>query len=220
MYGIFLTQIGGRIDMEDLTRKQKQVLNFIKDYWLRNNSSPTIREIMARFKFKALGTVQDYLKTLERKGYIKKERDKARAISLIGFKKTLRDIVEVPVLGKVAAGQPILAVENIEGYVAIDKIWARGENIFALKVQGDSMVNAGIYDDDFVIVKQQPTAENGQIVVALIDDEATVKRFFKSGNSVTLKSENPRIKPFVYQESDAKNISIVGKVIGVFRKYC
>ena len=160
--------------MEDLTKKQKQVLTFIKDYWLRNNSSPTIREIMARFKFKALGTVQDYLKTLEKKGYIKKEKDKERAISLTGFKKTLRDIVEVPVLGRVAAGQPILAVENIEGYVAIDKSWARGENIFALKVQGDSMVNAGIYDDDFVIVKQQPTAENGQIVVALIDDEATV----------------------------------------------
>ncbi|MEW6008240.1 MAG: transcriptional repressor LexA [Candidatus Omnitrophota bacterium] len=204
--------------MQDLTRKQKQILNFIKDCWLKNNSTPTLREIMAHFGFKALGTAQDYLAVLEKKGYIKRERDKARAIFLTGIRKTLRDIVEVPVLGRVAAGSPILAVENIEGYVAIDKTWAKGENIFALKVQGDSMINAGIYNGDFVIVKQQPIAENGEIVVALINDEATVKRFYKNDDTITLKAENPAIPPFAFHPEDA-TISILGKVIGVYRKY-
>lgn len=205
--------------MQELTQKQSNILEFIKDFQARYNSSPTLREIMFRFKFKAIGTVQDHLVILERKGYIKKEKDKARSIAILGFKKTLRDIVEVPVLGKVAAGIPILAVENIEGYIAVDKTWAKGENIFALKVQGDSMIDIGIYNGDFVIVKQQPTSENGEIVVALINDEATVKRFYKTENEITLKAENPNIAPFVYRKGDA-NISITGKVIGVFRKYC
>lgn len=204
--------------MKELTQKQSRILEFIKDFQARYNSSPTLREIMARFKFKAVRSVEDHLLSLERKGCIKRERNKARSISILGIKKTLRDIVEVPVLGRVAAGQPILAVENIEGYVAVDKTWAKGENIFALKVQGESMINAGIYNGDFVIVKKQPTSENGEIVVALINDEATVKRFYKTDNEITLKAENPNISPFVYHKGDA-NISVIGKVIGVYRKY-
>lgn len=204
--------------MQNLTKKQSRILGFIKDFQYKHNSSPTLREIMSHFKLKAIATVQDHLISLERKGYIKREKDKARSISILGLKKTLRDIIEVPVLGRVAAGQPILAVENIEGYVAIDKSWAKGENIFALKVQGDSMINAGIYNSDFVIVKQQPIAENGEVVVALINDEATVKRFFKTDDAITLKAENPTIEPFTYHKGDV-NISILGKVIGVYRKY-
>ena len=207
-----------RKNMENLTPKQAKILEFIRNFQAKYGSSPTLREIMERFKFKAIATVQDHLSSLERKGYIKREKDKARSITIIGLKKTLRDIVEVPVLGRVAAGKPILAVENIEGYVAIDKAWVKGNNIFALKVEGNSMIGAGINDGDYVIVKQQPTAENGEIVVSLINDEATVKRFYKDNNKITLKAENPDIKPFVYHKGDA-DIMIIGKVIGVFRKY-
>ena len=204
--------------MQNLTKKQTRILEFIKDFQYKHNSSPAFREIMSHFKFKAIATVQDHLLSLERKGYIEREKDKARSISILGLKKTLRDIIEVPVLGRVAAGHSILAVENIEGYVAVDKTWTTSENIFALKVQGDSMINAGIYSGDFVIVKQQSTAENGEIIVALINDEATVKRFYKTDDTITLKAENPLIEPFTYHKGDA-NISIVGKVIGVYRKY-
>lgn len=204
--------------MQNLTKKQTRILEFIKDFQYKHSLSPTLREIMNHFKLKAIATVQGHLVSLERKGYIKKEKDKARSISILGLKKTLRDIIEVPVLGRVAAGSPILAVENIEGYVAIDKTWAKGENIFALKVQGSSMINGGIFDGDFVIVKQQPTAENGEIVVALIEDEATVKRFYKDSDTITLKAENPNIEPFAYHPEDA-TVSILGKVIGVYRKY-
>jgi repressor LexA len=174
---------------------------------------------MSRFKFKAIATVQGHLASLERKGYIKREKDKARSISVTGLKKTLKDIIELPILGRVAAGVPILAVENIEGYVAIDKSWIKGGATFVLKVEGESMIEAGINDGDYVIVKQQATAENGEIVVSLINDEATVKRFYKDNDKITLKAENPDIKPFIYHKGDA-DISIIGKVTGVFRKYC
>jgi len=204
--------------MQKLTPRQAKILEFIKDFQSKYNTSPTLREMMSCFKFKALGTIQDHLSALERKGYIKKEKDKARSILILGLKKTLRDIIEVPVLGRVAAGSPILAIENIEGYVAIDKTWAGEDKVFALRVQGDSMINAGIYNGDFVIVKQQPTAENGEIVVALIEDEATVKRFYKDNDTITLKAENPNIAPFAYHPEDV-TVSILGKVIGVYRKY-
>lgn len=203
--------------MQNLTKKQSRVLEFIKDFQQRQNSSPTLREIMARFKFKAIATVQDYLSALEKKGYIKREKDKARSIFISGLKKTLKDIIELPVIGRVAAGVPILAAENIECYVAIDKNWVKGDNVFILKVEGESMINAGIYNGDCVVVRQQPTAENGEIVVALINDEATVKRFFKDDSKITLKAENPDIKPFVYHKGDA-NVSIIGRVTNVFRK--
>lgn len=205
--------------MKELTKKQSNILEFIRDSQVRYNSTPTLREIMTRFKFKAIGTAQYYLKNLERKGYIKREKDKARSISVVGLKKPLRDIIDVPVVGRVAAGNPILAVENIEGYVAIDKTWARGDNVFALKISGNSMINAGINDGDFAIIRKQPTAHDGEIVVALIDNEATVKRFYKTDDTITLKAENQNIEPLSYHKDDA-NISIIGKVIGVFRKYC
>jgi len=204
--------------MQKLTTRQAKILEFIKDFQSKYNTSPTLREIMSRFKFKALGTVQDHLLALERKGYIKKEKDKARSILILGLKKTLRDIIEVPILGRVSAGSPILAVENIEDYVAIDKTWTGTDKVFALKVQGDSMINAGIYSGDFVIVKQQPTAENGEIVVVLIEDEATVKRFYKKNDTIILKAENPNIAPFAYHPKDVR-VKILGKVVGVYRKY-
>ena len=217
MYGIISLTLEGK-NMENLTPKQAKILEFIRNFQAKYGSSPTLREIMERFKFKAIATVQDYLSSLERKGYIRREKDKARSITIIGLKKTLRDIVEVPVLGRVAAGRPILAVENIEGYVAIDKAWVKGNNIFALKVEGDSMIQAGILDKDFVIVKKQPTVENGQIACVLIDNEATVKRFYKKKDHIELRPENPKYQPIIVTKDTAANILILGKVIGVFRK--
>jgi len=217
MYGIISLTLE-RKSMENLTPKQAKILEFIRNFQAKRGSSPTLREIMERFKFKAIATVQDYLSSLERKGYIRREKDKARSITIIGLKKTLRDIVEVPVLGRVAAGKPILAVENIEGYVAIDKAWAKGNNIFALKVEGDSMIQAGILDKDFVIVKKQPTVENREIACVLIDNEATVKRFYKKKDHIELKPENPKYQPIIVTKDTAANILILGKVIGVFRK--
>lgn len=205
--------------MKELTKKQSSILEFIRDSQLKYNSTPTLREIMARFKFKAIGTAQYYLKNLERKGYIKREKDKARSISVVGLKNPLRDIIDVPIIGRVAAGSPILAIENIEGHVAVDKTWARGDSVFALKVHGDSMINAGINDGDFAIVRKQPAAHDGEIVVALIDNEATVKRFYKTDDTITLKAENPNMEPLSYRGGDA-HISVIGKVVGVFRKYC
>ncbi|MCM8781863.1 MAG: transcriptional repressor LexA [Candidatus Omnitrophica bacterium] len=202
--------------MQNLTKKQSRILEFIKDFQYKHNSSPTLREIMSHFKLKAIATVQDHLASLERKGYIEREKDKARSISILGLKKTLRDIIEVPVLGRVAAGQPILAVENIEGYVAIDKTWAKGENIFALKVQGESMIGAGIFNGDYALVKQQPIAENGDIIIALMNDEATLKRFFKKEDEIILKPENDQMEPLIIKKN-SNGFKIIGKVIGIFR---
>lgn len=208
---------------EDLTPKQKKIFEFIKQTKSKKGISPAYREIMEHFGFKSIGTVQDHLNALERKGYITREPAKYRTIGcrLIGPGSfdILDNTVRIPVVGQISAGRLVLAIENIEGYISLDKLLVRHpKDVFALKVKGDSMINAGIYDDDFVIVRQQPTAENGQIVVALINDEATVKRFYKADDKITLKAENPNIKPFVYHKGDA-NISILGKVIGVYRKY-
>ena len=205
--------------MEKLTKKQSQVLNFVKESQLRRNTTPTLREIMEKLKLKAIGTVQDHLSALEQKGYIKRLKNKARSIELLGLHR-MREVVELPVVGKIAAGRPLLAVENIEGYIALDRSWAKGNNIFLLKVEGDSMIGVGIYDGDYVIVKQQPVAENGEIVVTLIEDEATLKRFYKDNDTITLKPENPNMEPLIYKKDESSNISIIGKVTGVFRKYC
>lgn len=205
--------------MEKLTKKQLQVLNFVKESQLRRNTTPTLREIMEKLKLKAIGTVQDHLSALEQKGYIKRLKNKARSIELLGLHR-MREVVELPVVGKIAAGRPLLAVENIEGYIALDRSWAKGNNIFLLKVEGDSMIGVGIYDGDYVIVKQQPVAENGEIVVTLIEDEATLKRFYKDNDTITLKPENPNMEPLIYKKDESSNISIIGKVTGVFRKYC
>jgi repressor LexA len=202
--------------MQVLTEKQTQILEFIRNSQLKNNFSPTFREIMNYFKFKAIASVQDHLSALERKGYIKKDRSKARSIEIIGIKKILRDIVEVPIVGTVAAGKPLLAVENIEGYIALDRRWAKSDNVFALKVHGDSMVGASILDGDYAIVKQQSVADNGEVVVALIEDEATVKRFFKEKDKVILKPENEQMMPIIIRK-DTKNLQLIGKVIGIYR---
>ena len=165
---------------EELTTRQKEILEFIKKTTFRRGSPPTYREIMEYFGFKSIGTVQDHLKALEKKGYIKREPNKYRAITVDDFSKTLKDTVRVPILGQISAGRPVLAEENIEGYISLDKFLVKySRDVFALKVKGDSMAGAGILDGDYVIVRKQPEVENGEIACVLVDNEATVKRFFK-----------------------------------------
>jgi len=208
----------------DLTERQEQILNFI----LKNIESvgfpPSIPEIQKKFSFKSPNAVQDHLAALERKGYISRHPYKSRGITPLTGIKTKQEsgnsnIAEVPIVGRIAAGLPILAQENLEGTLAVDKsIIKNPQDVFALRVKGDSMINAGILDGDIVLVHQQPGANQGEIVVALVDDEATVKRFYKENDKIRLQPENENMPPIIVDPKD-KNIQILGKVEGVIRKF-
>jgi len=199
----------------ELTKKQKELFDFLKDFVSERGFPPTLREIASHFGLKGPRGPQKVLNILERKGYIRKKRGESRAIEILGFSSS--NIVSVPILGRVRAGEPILAVENIEGYINLDRSLTSGENVFLLRVQGDSMMDAHIQDGDFALVKPQSSAENGEIVVALIEDEATIKRIFLDQDLIRLEPANPNMEPIVVKKGE-KKISIVGKVIGIFRK--
>lgn len=205
-----------------LTRRQQQIFNFIVKNIQTFGFPPSVSEFQKRFSFKSPNAVQDHLNTLERKGFISRHSHKSRGIEvLIGLKERTKDAIsttQVPIIGRVAAGEPILAQENIEGKLTVDKTIAKNSNdTFALRVKGDSMINAGILDGDFVIVQQQPTANQGEIVVALIGEEATVKRFYKERNHIKLLAENEDFAPIIITPQDS-DIQILGKVKGVIRK--
>lgn len=195
--------------IKNLTDKQKDVLQFIFNRIRSDNMPPTIREIAAEFGFSSTGTVRDYLKALVDKGYIKIGEGKARAIELV------REAFRIPVFGAVAAGKPTLAVEDIEGYVELDDLFFSDADIFALRVKGDSMIDAGIMPGDLVLVRRQQAAEIGDIVVALLGEEATVKRLIKERNNFYLKPENINYEPIPVNE----DVSLIGKVITSIRKY-
>ena len=190
--------------MKPLNEKQQKVLSFLQER-AQDGLPPTVREICAAAGIKSTSTVHAYLKTLEENGYISRQSGLNRAIRLPG-----ESVARVPLLGKVTAGQPILAVENIEGYLP----WDGDERCFALRVRGDSMIGAGILSGDKVVVRPQSTAENGQIVVALLDDSATVKRFRREKGKVWLLPENPAYDPI-----DGTDCSIIGLVKAVYREY-
>ncbi len=193
--------------MEQLTKSQQKVYDFLVKQ-APGGVPPTVREICAATGLRSTSTVHAHLKTLERLGYITRDAGLNRSIHIEGSTAA----VQVPVLGKVTAGQPILAVQDIEGYLPFPE--KEGKDLFALHVSGLSMRDAGILDGDYVIAEQTPAAENGDIIVAMIDDEATVKRFFREGNGVRLQPENPDYKPI---RSD--HASVLGKVIAVMRYY-
>ena len=196
-----------------LTPKQKRLLDFIQHYAETKGYPPTQREIAARFRLKSLGSVQDYLKALEQKGYLNKSAYGRRAIQLneIGA-----DAVRLPLLGTVAAGQPIEAIEIQERIDVPKSLLGVGEN-FALRVRGDSMIEDGIHEGDLVIVRRQPTAQRGQTVVAMIDGEATVKKFYVHGNRVELRPANSALQSiWVGQE---QGFHILGVVVGLMRRY-
>lgn len=195
----------------ELTERQRQILRFIADYKARHGSAPTLREIAQHLKIYLRG-VQYHLERLERAGYLTRARKRSRGIEL----RQEQRAALTPLLGRVAAGKPVLSEENIEASVPLPREWTGGGETFLLKVQGDSMRDARIFDGDLVLVKVQPRAVPGEIVVAMVDDEVTIKRFQVKGKVVVLKPENERFAPIPIGEG--KRFRILGKVIGVFRK--
>ena len=222
---------------EPLTERQEKILAFIKKSILDQCYPPTIREIGEHFGIRSTNGVNDHLKALERKGYLMRGELKSRALSVIEggkgaggrFPKIGRrelssvddgDVVEIPVIGKVAAGAPILAQENIVDHVRIDSMLVNdsGKKVFALRVAGDSMIGDGIFDGDYIFVRKQLQASSGEIVVAMIEDEATVKRFYPEGERVRFQPSNPRLKPIYVNREDFRETQIIGVVVGVYRK--
>jgi len=207
----------------DISEKQKKIFDFITDYISDSGYPPTVREIASAIGLSSSATVHAHLSKLEKAGYIKRGKGSSRSIEIIRDQyknrligeETNNNIVLLPVVGNVAAGKPILAEENIEEYFPVTNEFVNDFNdVFMLKVKGDSMINAGILDRDYIIVRKQNIAKNGEIVVALIEDEATVKRFLKTDKVIKLIPENDYMKPIILKE-----VNIVGKVIGVLRKY-
>lgn len=198
--------------MKKLTKSQQKIY----DYLLERKESipPTVREICEATGFKSTSSVHAHLATLERLGYITRQAGLTRTILIKGKEESAVHGVSVPVIGTVTAGQPIFAFEEALGYITIDESVARGRELFALKISGESMVNAGIFDGDTVVFVRQPVAENGDIVVALIDDEATVKRFFKEDRHYRLQPENPDFEPIILD-----SVEILGKVVTLIRNY-
>jgi len=203
--------------MKDLTQKQKQILEFITNFVKEKNYPPSIREIADHFQITPKGAY-DHLKAIEKKGFIKTEKNRSRAIELVKTNTDVDfDMIKIPLVGRVAAGVPILAEENIEEYLTFPRsmIPANSErDIFALRVTGDSMIDAKINDGDIAIIKKTSTAENGDIVVALIDDEATLKYFYKEKDHIRLEPANSKYKPII-----TKNAIIIGKLIGLYRRF-
>jgi repressor LexA len=198
--------------MKELTRRQRKVLEFLTSYAKKYGYPPTIREIGEHFGF-FWTAARGFLQSLEKKGFIKINPAKSRGIEIIGLKPA--EGLKVPLVGKIRAGKPILATEDIEAHILIDKSLFPAENAFTLKVTGDSMIEAGILDGDFIIVKPQRVIENGEIGVFLIGDEATVKSIFKGKEKITLRPANRNMKPEKYNPDE---ITIIGKVMGVIRK--
>jgi repressor LexA len=199
-----------------LTERQQAILDFINEYVGENGFPPSVREIGRRFGIYP-ATVQDHIQALERKGYLQKKRFQSRTLSVpASSRRQVSGGTGIPIVGRVAAGLPLLAQENVEDMIQLPKEWAPA-GAFLLKVQGNSMEGAHILDGDYVLVHPQQTATNGEIVVALIGDEATVKRFYRTERGITLKAENPKYQPIEIERSEATPFSIIGKVMGVLR---
>ena len=200
-----------------ITAKQQEILDYIKKEILKKGFPPAVREICEAVHLRSTSSVHAHLETLERNGYIRRDPTKPRAIEILddSFGLTRREVVNVPIVGTVAAGQPILATENIEGYFPIPSEYMPNEQSFMLKVKGESMINAGILDGDQVIVEKQSDARNGDIVVALLEDSATVKTFYREDGHIRLQPENDTMDPIIVDH----DIQILGKVFGVFRLF-
>ena len=197
-----------------LSRNQQRILDFLKDQIRTKGYPPSIREICDYVNLKSTSTVHSHLQTLEERGFIQRSRSKNRSIEIKddGFYSILRSAVNVPIVGKVTAGIPITAVENVEDYFPVPSSIANSEDCFMLRVVGDSMIEVGIHHGDLVLVKKQSDADNGSIVVAMIDDSATVKTYYKENGYIRLQPESPLFDPII-----SKEVVVLGKVIGLFR---
>jgi repressor LexA len=199
--------------MKTLTARQKEVLDFISSYIEEHAYPPTIREMAERFAISVKGAY-DHVKALEKKGYIRLGENRSRALELTSRERPARSVVEVPLLGAVAAGRPITAIENYSGSINVPADMIRAAPCFALSVRGDSMKDVGIFHNDIAVIEQRQTADNGDIVVAMIDDAVTLKRFFRENNRVKLMAENPAYAPIYTQD-----VKILGRLRGIIRKY-
>ncbi len=205
--------------LSPLTDRQKLIYDFLVRTVREKGYAPSIQEIGSRFKIASTNGVFGHLKALEKKGYIRRIGRRALEILSGQGRPVFPDVREVPVLGRVPAGKPLLAEENIEGFLPVGREMAQGKEVFALKVRGDSMVDDGILDGDYVIIRRQETAETGDIVCALIDGEATLKRFTKKGSTVTLRPANKNYSPIVVSQEEPGSFRILGKAIGLTRKF-
>ena len=199
-----------------ITKKQSEILEYIKNEILNKGYPPSVRDICEAVGLRSTSSVHAHLETLEKNGYIRRDPTKPRAIEILddNFNLVRREVVNVPLVGQVAAGEPILAVQNIENYFPVPAEYMPANESFMLRVKGDSMINAGILPGDIVVVRQEPVANEGEIVVAMIDGEATVKRFYRQGNYFLLKPENP-----AYQYIYTQELTILGKVVSLIRDF-
>ena len=199
-----------------ITDQQQKILEYIKEEILAKGYPPAVRDICTAVGLKSTSSVHAHLATLERNGYIRRDPTKPRAIEILDedFNLGRREVTNIPLVGRVAAGQPILAQQNIENYFPFPVEMAPNAQCFALKVQGESMINVGINDGDYVFVQETNSARNGDLVVALVEDSATVKTFYKEKNHIRLQPENDNMEPII-----VKDCKVIGKVFGVFRLY-
>ena len=197
-----------------ITAKQQEILDYIKEEILKKGYPPAVREICEAVHLKSTSSVHSHLETLEKNGYIRRDPTKPRAIEILDddFNLLRREMVQVPIVGRVAAGEPILAQQNIEDYFPFPAEYVSNKQLFLLKVQGESMVNAGILNGDYVLVEEAKTAENGEKVVAMIEDGATVKTFYREEGVIRLQPENDAMEPFILED-----VTILGKVAAVMR---
>jgi len=228
---------------EQLTHRQREILDFISASIVERGFPPTLREIGEHFQIRSTNGVNDHLKALEKKGHLRREDLKSRAmrpvlpdgsgeiVPLGGRPKLGKgtgevelvsehdDLAEIPIIGRVAAGQPILAVENIADTVKVDRVLVGGHReVFGLRIVGESMIEDGIFDGDYVFVKKTPSARSGEIVVAMIEGEATVKRYFPEGDRIRFQPANANMAPILVRKADFKSVDIIGIVVGVYRK--
>ena len=197
-----------------ISDKQREILEYMKQEILNKGYPPTVRELCDAVHLKSTSSIHSHLETLEKNGYIRRDPSKPRAIEIVddNFNLTRREVVNVPVVGSIAAGQPLLAIQNIDNYFPIPAEYMPNQDTFMLHVNGESMINVGIFDGDVILVKQQSTARNGEIVAALVDDSATVKTFYKEDGHIRLQPENDSMDPIIVPDCQ-----ILGVVFGVFR---
>lgn len=210
------SQEGTAMSKGKISKKQTEILEYIKSQIINRGYPPAVREICEAVHLKSTSSVHSHLETLEKNGYIRRDPTKPRAIEIIDdeFNLTRREIINIPLVGMVAAGEPIFAEQNIEGYFPLLAEDMPNGEAFMLKIRGESMINAGVYDGDKVIVHKQNTANNGDMVVALVEDSATVKTFYKEDGHYRLQPENDSMDPIIVDQ-----VEILGKVTGLFRRY-
>jgi len=198
-----------------LTKRQREILTYLMESMQQRGYPPSVREIGAALGLTSSSTVHSHLAALEKKGYIHRDPSKPRAIEILkdGASQPPKRVVHVPVLGRIAAGQPLLAEQNVEDVFPLPRDFVREDGSFILRVRGDSMIDAGINDGDYLVVRQQPTANNGEIVAALIGEEATVKRFYHEKDHVRLQPENPTMMPIL-----SRDVTILGKAVALIRR--